>query len=205
MSFRSIGAACAAASAALLVSSAAAGGECPTSQKPEQVYRVGVSNSSMSEVYRLNTGETRVVARFVDGSLLEQTFYQGLIRIENIDRGRRTAYKPSRDLADVFPLKVGKTYLVDFNVETPDGKKQVLHTKYEVTGKDQIFIGPCRYDVLKIAHSNSFGNGPLQFIDVDWYAPEIKATVAREYKSGNGQSVLRKYDAISVVENANGK
>jgi hypothetical protein len=200
MTLRFTGAAYVVLPAVLLLSGASVMAECPSSQKPAQAYRVSVGNSSTSDIYRLNTGETRVVGHFRDGTISEQTFFQGLIRTEHIDRGRRTTYKPGRNLADFFPLKTGQTLLVDFDVVALDGQKKVLHAKYEVTGKDQIFIGPCRYDVVKVAHSNSFRDGPLQFINTDWYAPEIRLTVAREFKRANGEPEIRKYDSISVIE-----
>lgn len=204
MVFRSFGAVCCAACVLLSVAGRPVAANCPNAQKPEQAFRVSIGSASASEVYRLDTGETRTVTRFKGGAIAEQTFYQGLIRTEHIDGGRRTIYTPKTNLKTFFPLKVGQTYRVDFDVQTADGKKRVLHAAFKVAGKDQIVIGPCRYDVLKVEHSNSSGEGPLLFINTDWYAPDIRLIVAREYRHGNG-SVINKYDAISILEGATGK
>jgi hypothetical protein len=176
--------------------------DCPSAQKPEQAFRVSVGANAVSEVFRLGTQETRTVTRFKSGGIAEQSFYHGLIRTEHIDDGRRTSYTPRSSLKGLFPLKVGQKHRVDFDMVTPDGKKLVLRAEYKVAGKDQLLIGPCRYDVLKVEHSNRIGEGPLQFINTDWYAPDIRLIVAREYKRGNGGTVINKYDAISLLEGA---
>jgi hypothetical protein len=105
----------------------------------------------------------------------------------------------------LFPPRVGQDHRVDFNVQSPDGKKRILHAEYKVVGKDRIAIGPCRYEVLKIEHSNSFSEGPLTFIDTDWYAPEIRLIVAREFRQGKSGSVINKYDALLMLDAKTGK
>ena len=187
---------------ALCIVGPAFAADCPSAQKPEQAFRVSVGDRSSSEVFRLNTGETRTVARFSGGGVAEQTFYQGLIRLENISDGKRTSYKPRTNLKALFPLKVGQKHRVDFDVQTPNGQKKVLRAEYKVVGKDQLLIGPCRYEVLKVEYSNRFGEGPLNFINTDWYAPDIRLIVAREYRQGNDKTVINKYDAISILEGA---
>jgi hypothetical protein len=179
--------------------------DCPSSKKPAQAFQVRVGARSASEVYRLDTGETRTVTRFNAGATAEQTFYQGLIRTENISDGRRTLYTPQSNLKALFPLKVGKTHRVNFDVQTADGKKSVLRAEYKVVGKDQLLIGPCRYDVFKVEYSNGYGDGPLRFINTDWYAPDIRLVVAREYRGERGQSVINKYDAISIMNGADAR
>jgi hypothetical protein len=172
--------------------------QCPSAQNPKQAYLFGVGNESTSEVYRLDTGETRVVSRYKTGRVVEQTLYEGLIRTEHLDRGRRTTYAAKDDLRKLFPLKVGQVHVVQFDAEGSDGKKRLLRAEYRVVAKDHLIIGPCRYDVLKIEHSNRFDEGPLIFINTDWYAPDIKMILAREYKLRGGGSEIRKIDAISL-------
>jgi hypothetical protein len=193
---------CSAGALALCLAWPAFAADCPSAQKPEQAFRVSVGDRSASEVFRLNTGETRTVARFSGGAIAEQTYYQGLIRLENISDGKRTIYTPRSNLKPLFPLKVGQKRQVEFDVQTPDGKKRVMRAEYKVVGKDELLIGACRYEVLKVEHSNRFGEGPLNFINTDWYAPDIRLIVAREYKSRNGQSEINKYDAISILDGA---
>jgi hypothetical protein len=91
----------------LLISAAAcadAAAQCPSAQNPREPYALGVGEESVSEIYRLDTGETRVVSRYKGSTVVEQTLFQGLIRIEHIDRGRRTVYTPRDNLSKLFPL-----------------------------------------------------------------------------------------------------
>jgi hypothetical protein len=186
---------------ALFIAGPSFAADCPSPQKPDQPFRVSVGNRSSSEVYRLDSGETRTVTRFSGGIILEQTYHQGLIQVEHIAGGKRTLYTPLTNLKALFPMKVGQTHRVDFDVQTPDGKKRVMHAEYKVVGKDQLHIGPCRYEVLKVEHSNRFGEGPLIFSNTDWYAPDLRLIVAREFKRGNSTNVI-KYDAISLSDGA---
>jgi hypothetical protein len=206
MVLRSLGAICCMAGAVLsLCGGAAAAADCPNAKKPTQAFRVSVGNASATDVYRLDTGETRTVTRFKGGAITEQTYYQGLIPIEHIDDGRRATYAPKSALSALFPLKVGQTYRVDFDMQAPDGKKSILQAVFKVTGKDKVAIGACSYEVFKVEHSASRGKAPLQFINTDWYAPDIRLIVAREYRDGKRGSIINKYDTISVIDGATGK
>ena len=176
----------------------AATAECPSSKLPTQGYILGLGGSK-SEIYRLNSGETRVVTRYKTGDVVEQTLYQGLIRIEHLDRGKRLKFEPKTDLNHIFPLKMGQLHPVEFDTEA-NGQKRVLRSEFKVVGQDKIIVGPCQFDVLKVEHRNRFGDGPLLFINTDWYAPDIKMILAREYNESNARTSIRKYDSIFVIE-----
>jgi hypothetical protein len=179
--------------------------ECPSSQNPKQGFRVSIGSSATSEVYRLDTGDTRAVERFKGGAIAEKTYYQGLIHTEQLDNGRRTTFTPKSSLKTIFPLKVGQRHRVDFDVQTADGQKSVLYAEYKVIGQDQILIGGCRYDVFKVEHRNGNRKEQMQFIDTEWYSPDLRMIVAREYKHANGETIIRKYDAISTIDAGTGK
>jgi hypothetical protein len=170
--------------------------DCPSSKKPAQVFDVSVAGNSTTEVYRLENGDTRTVTRFSGGAVAEQTFYRGLVRIEHWDSGQRTFFKPMSDLATLFPLKAGRSRRFDFEVQTGDGQKKTLHAEFKVVGKDRVEIGACRYYVIKIEHRNSFNDGPMPLINTDWYAPEIRLILAREYQRSNGETVIHKYTRL---------
>ncbi len=174
--------------------------ECPSAKSPLSPFTVGVGGSSTSEVYRMESGETRLVGRFSNNAVVEQTYYQGLIQLEHIDRGNRTLYTPKSDLKKLFPPRVGQTYTVDFEMLASNGQKRPFRGQYKVVGRDRIAIGGCPYEVLKIEHSNVIGEGQLHFINTDWYAPEIKLILAREYKRPGGGSDIRKYDSIAPLK-----
>lgn len=174
--------------------------QCPSGQKSNEPFSVATGSTSISEVYRLETGDTRIIGRYRDGSIVEQTYYQGLVRTEHFDRGQRRTYVPRGDLKKHFPLKVGQTMAIELDATGPRGEKQVLRAEHKVVGRDRISIGPCNFEVLKIEHSNRFGEGPLIFINTDWFAPDLKLILAREYKRPGGGSDIRKYDSIAILK-----
>ena len=179
--------------------------ECPSSQNPKQAFRVSIGSSAASEVYRLDTGDTRVVARFKGGSIAEKTYYQGLIQTEQLDNGRRITFTPKSNVKAIFPLKVGQRHQVEFDVQTANGEKRVLYAEYNVAGKDQILIGGCRYEILRVDYSNGSRKEQMPFSDTQWYSPDLRMILAREYKRANGEIVIRKYDAISIIDAATGQ
>lgn len=179
--------------------------ECPSSQNPKQGFRVSIGSSATSEVYRLDTGDTRAVERFKGGAIAEKTYYQGLIHTEQLDNGRRTTFTPKSSLKTLFSLKVGQRHQVAFDVQTANGQKSELYAEYKVVGKDQITIGGCRYDVFKVEHSNGNRKEQMHFIDTEWYSPDLRMILAREYKRTNGDTIIRKYDAISIIDAGTGK
>jgi hypothetical protein len=65
-----------------------------------------------------------------------------------------------------------------------------------VTGADVLYIGPCRYNVLKIERSESRSADLPRFIDTDYYSLELKLILAREYRERNGGTNMIKYDRI---------
>jgi hypothetical protein len=65
-----------------------------------------------------------------------------------------------------------------------------------VKSADVLYIGPCKYNVLKIKRSESRSTDPLRFIDTDYYSPELKLVLAREYRENNGGTHTVKYDRI---------
>ena len=66
--------------------------------------------------------------------------------------------------------------------------------------KDSLFIGPCRYEILKIERSEGRGERPPQLINIDYYAPELKLVIAKEYKERDGRLTLIKFDRIYPIK-----
>ena len=89
------------------------------------------------------------------------------------------------------------------------GKITLLHTEVprelacrgigSVLAKDTLFVGPCRYDVVKVERSESRGERPTRVINVDYYAPELKLVIAKEYKENDGRLNLIKFDRIYPI------
>ena len=133
------------------------------------------------------------------GRAFRRTLYAGLILTEHVADGRRTTFKPRTDLKQLFPLQVGQRYRIDFDTQEPGGEHRLLRTEYKVVGRNQLAIGECEYEVLRIDYSNRYGDGPLTHTHTDLYAPEIKLVVGREFKQRDGTSEIQKYDSLSLI------
>jgi hypothetical protein len=64
-----------------------------------------------------------------------------------------------------------------------------------VIGTDTLYIGACKYDILKIEREETRA-GARFLSNVDYYAPALKLIVAKEYKESNGRTRLIKFDKI---------
>jgi hypothetical protein len=136
-------------------------------------------------IYRLSNGET----------LLETTEFEGLFELERIDHGRRSVYRPQTTLASLLPLRVGKKITAEFESgDAPHGAREKINLK--VTRSDALYIGECKYSVLVIDRSVGSGASAPAFVRTDYYAPDLKLIIAKEFKEGNGASDLNKYDRI---------
>jgi len=177
----------------------AAAQHCPTAKSAASGYVIEREGSSKTEVLFSDASTVRTIMRFDGRVLLETSQYQGLFELERIDRGRRAVFKPKSDLAALFPLKPGQTAKVEFDVEGTD-RPTTAAVQISVKGTDALHIGACKYNVLKIDRSESRGGGPLQFRDTDYYAPDLKLIIAKEYRHNDQPSSMIKFDRISPLK-----
>jgi hypothetical protein len=174
--------------------------DCPDATSGKSGFVVERGESSSTDVFHIENSVVRTVMRSGGNALLETTQYEGLMQLDRIDRGRRTTFRPKSDLAAIFPLKVGQQASAEFEYLAADGRSTVARVGLSVKEKDQLFIGPCRYDVFKVERSESRGEQPLRVIDVDYYAPALKLVIAKEYKEKDGRSRLIKFDRIYAIK-----
>ncbi len=109
-------------------------------------------------------------------------------------KGRRAVFKPKSDLAPLFPLKQGQTAKVEFDVEG-EGRPPTGRVQISVNGTDELYIGACKYSVLEDRPKESRGGAPLLLRDTDYYSPELKLIIAKEYRHGEQRNMV-KYDRI---------
>jgi hypothetical protein len=139
--------------------------------------------------YRLRSGE----------SVLETTEFEGVFELERIDRGRRTVNRPKSDLARLFPLRVGKDATAQF--ESSDASHTVTgKINLRIKRKDAFYIGACKYDVLVIDRSAGWDGAAPAFFRTDYYAPDLKLIIGKEFKEGKGMGPLNKYDRIYAMK-----
>ena len=133
--------------------------------------------------------------RYNGVTLLETTQHEGLFQLDRLDSGRRTKFESQTDLKKLFPLKPGHKVAAKFISES-SGQQGTLLVEMTVKGTDTLYIGPCKYNVLKIERSESRSADLPRFIDTDYYSLELKLILAREYRERNGGTNMIKYDRI---------
>jgi hypothetical protein len=148
---------------------------------------------SKTEVFAGEGTVVRLILRYRGRTLLETTLHEGVFELDRLDRGRRSVLKPRADLVRFFPLKQKQKIDVEFDIEQSDGKPARSRVKLAVIGTDTLYIGPCKYDILKIDRDET---GARLFKNVDYYAPALKLAVAKEYKERDGRTTLIKFDKI---------
>ena len=168
--------------------------DCPTAKTAAQGFIVERGASKM-EVFHAGPTEVRSVLRYGGQTLLEVTAFQGLVDLERIDRGNRISYRPISDLTKTFPPVPGKKTSAVLE-ETRDGKKIMRTYILEVRkGSDTLYLGACKYNVLRIDRSAMEGK-QTYFINTDYYAPELKLVLAKEYRESDGRTTLNKFEKI---------
>jgi hypothetical protein len=169
--------------------------DCPTAQSGKPGFVVERGDLQKSDVFHLDDGIVRSVMRYDGTTLLETTQHEGLFQLDRLDRGAKTKFDPQTDLKKFFPLKVGGNVEAKF-ISQSQGRNGTLSVQMTVTGPNVLYIGPCRYNVLKIERSESRSVDPPRFIDTDYFSPELKLILAREYRERNGGTNMIKYDRI---------
>lgn len=136
-------------------------------------------------IYRSTSGQT----------VLETTEFEGIFELERIDNGRRSVYRPQTALASLFPLRVGKKITAEFaSGDAPHTVKDKINL--QVRKSDALYIGECKYNVFVIDRSAGAGGAAPAFFRTDYYAPDLKLIIGKEFKERDGMSPLNKYDRI---------
>jgi hypothetical protein len=189
----------AAAALSALASALAAAQDCPTAESGKLGFVVERGDQQKSEVFHVGGGVIRSVMRYNGATVLETTQHEGLFQLDRLDNGRRAKFEPQTDLKKLFPLKPGRSVGAKFISES-NGRQATLSVDLAVRGADVLYIGRCKYNVLKIERSESRSTDPPRFVDTDYYSPELKLILAREYRESNGGTHTVKYDRIYALK-----
>lgn len=182
-----------------LSATAARAQDCPTAQSGKTGFVAERGATQKSEIFHLGDGRIRTVMRYNGAAVLETTQYEGLFQLDRLDNGKKTRYEPQTDLKSLFPLKPGRTVTAAFNWES-NGRRGTLSVELAVKGKDVLYVGPCRYGVLKIDRTESYDGRPPRFIDTDDYSPELRLVLAKEYRGSGGGTQIVKYDRVHSLK-----
>jgi hypothetical protein len=100
----------------------------------------------------------------------------------------------------MFPLKVGQQVTAEFELQDAQARALTSTVVLKVLAKEPLFIGACRYEILKIERSETRSEQPPRLINVDYYSPELKLVIAKEYKERDGRLTLIKFDRIYPIK-----
>jgi len=178
----------------------AAAQECPTAKSGARGFVVERNEQQKSDVFHGDQSVVRTVMRYDGKTMLETTQFEGLFQLDRLDRGRRTTYEPRSDLKALFPLKPGQQANAKF-ISQADGSYGRLYVELAVKQAEDMYIGPCKYSVLRIERSESHSAAPPNFAYTEFYSPELKLIVGREYKKPDGRTELIKFDRIYPIKN----
>jgi hypothetical protein len=190
----------AALAAVLLTPGLATAQDCPTAQSGAHGFVVERNEAQKTDVFHSGDGIVRTIMRFDGKTLLEKTLFEGVFELERLDRGKRTKYEPRSDLKPLFPLKPGLQASAKFISEV-DGKFGRLYVELAVKKPEDLYVGPCKYSVLRIERSESVSAVPPQYVYTDLYSPDLKLVLGREYKRSGGKTELIKFDRIYPLKN----
>jgi hypothetical protein len=174
--------------------------DCPTAKSGVGGFVVERNELQKSDVFHGDQGVVRTVMRYDGKTMLETTQFEGLFQLDRLDRGRRTTYEPRTDLKALFPLKPGKQANAKF-ISQADGSYGRLYVELAVKQAEDMYIGPCKYSVLRIERSESRSAAPPNFAYTEFYSPDLKLVVGREYKKPDGRTELIKFDRIYPIKN----
>lgn len=200
ISFRAL--ACLAAGVVLVPSAPAADvvQACPTGQAGKTGFVIERTERQKTEIFHIDPSIIRTIMRYDGRTLLETTQFQGLFHLDRLDRGRRIKFEPRTDLKALFPLKPGRTVGAKF-ISEKAGQYGRLYVEIAVRSTENMFIGPCKYQVLKLERSELHSAEAPRYVYTDYYSPELKLILAKDYRERDGRTTLIKFDRIYPIRN----
>lgn len=174
--------------------------DCPTAKSGATGFIAQRGDDQKSEIFHVEGGNVRTVMRYGGKTLLETTQFQGIFQLDRMEEGRHSVIKPQTDLAPLFPLKAGRDVTAKFDFVDSAERSITGTVKLVVKKSDPVYVGPCKYTVLKIERSESRGDGPMRYFYNDYYAPELKLILMKEYRNSDGTSRFVKYDRLYPIK-----
>jgi hypothetical protein len=169
-----------------------AANDCPSALNGKGSYILEQGANSKTEVFYGPGATIRTEFRLRDRKLLETTLYEGLFELQRIDRGLKAESKPRVDLGKFFPLKPKQKIDATFDLVSDGQAPKTRSVKLDYVGLQDFKIGDCTYGVVKFQRDETWP----AVSNIDYYAPELKLVVAKEYPEKNGRRTIVGYARI---------
>jgi hypothetical protein len=138
----------------------------------------------------------RTLMRVSGSTLLERRLFEGLFELERVDRGVRELFQPKSDLQKLFPLRPGRRVTAEFEFRPQKGSARKLAVSLIVLNPEDLEIGRCKYRVLKIERRESWPDRTTRLANTDYYSPDLKFVLAKEFPQRDGSSYYGRFDKI---------
>ena len=183
---------------AFLLAMPAAADECPT----EQTAKLGFvleREGTRAEIRPAAEHFVHAVNSYPSGRKQNVIYYRGLLQISRFDDEARTIHIPLSDLRTVFPLDVKTQRAVTYAPATPDKVGATISLELTVSGREQVQLGPCSYNVLVVRNGflNSEGRVTTEYTDL--YSPDLGFVLGKRYDGKGGVQTTIKYQTIKPL------
>lgn len=182
--------------ASLLYVGSTLAADCPDAKSSANGFTLEMQGVK-SEYSRISESVSQVKNSYE--SALPQThfFYRGLIEIFRTSKEGPLVMLPSSDLNAIFPLKAKKKHKIRIQPLRAGQKSEGSQTlSLEVTGKETLTLGDCKYAVTKVKETTLAQDGSTIDTLTLLYSPDLDAVLAKRYDEGSSQEQTIRYEII---------
>ena len=108
-------------------------------------------------------------------------------------------FNPLSDLSAAYPPNVGQKISAEFEVVEGEGRSNRT-VMLDVKKIDRLFIGPCPYRILQIERVQRRGAAASVIRETDYYSPELKLILAKEFTDNRGRITMNKFYRIYPIK-----
>jgi hypothetical protein len=185
----------------LAVASAAQAAQCVNAKSAKAGFVLSKPGIS-SELRPTAGGMVHVANTYGSASPQTQFLFGGLIEVLRDSETGQVALIPFSDLRKLFPLKAGAKSKTEFVRLAPNKQPKGTETlEINVTGKETLSLGDCKYSVLAVKQTIKNEAGKILDEFTALYAPDLQAVLARRYDEGTNAESVVGYEVIKPLPN----
>ncbi len=183
---------------AFLPAMPAAADDCPTAQTAKLGF-VLEREGARAEIRPAAEHFVHAVNSYSSGRKQNVIYYRGLLQISRFDDEARTIHIPLSDLRTVFPLDVKAQRAVTYAPATPEKVGGTISLELTVSGREQVQLGPCSYNVLVVRNRFLNAEGRVTTEYTDLYSPDLSFVLGKRYDGKGGAQTTIKYQTIKPL------
>lgn len=176
----------------------ALGNDCPTAQTGKLGF-ILERQGTIAEVRPATNHFVHVVNSYPSGKRQNVIYYRGLFPISRFDDTAKSINIPVSDLRTIFPLDMKARRALTYAPAHPDKVGELISLELTVTGREELEIGPCSYDVLSVRNRFLNAEGRTTSEHTDLYSTELGFVLAKRYEEKGGTQTVIKYQRIKPL------